>query len=370
MSSVPLVDIAAQQAEIIDEIRPEIDRILTTGAFIGGPNVAAFERDFAALIGVQHCIGVANGTDALEIALRAAGIGAGDEVILPANTFIATAEAVSRVGATVVLVDIDEDTMLIDPSLVPAAITERTKAIAPVHLYGQAAPVEQIVTLDRPDGSIVLEDAAQSQGATRFGIPAGSLGDIAATSFYPGKNLGAAGDAGAVMTNDDELARVSRLLGAHGSSVKYVHDIVGFNSRLDAIQAVVLSAKLRRLEGWNAVRREAAARYHELLADFADVQLPGTLEGNEHVWHIYAVRVPNRDKVLQLLNEAGIGAGIHYPTPVHLSPAYADLGYGAGDFPISERVADGLLSLPIYGHITAEQQDRVVESLRTTLNRL
>jgi dTDP-4-amino-4,6-dideoxygalactose transaminase len=370
MTAVPLVDIAAQQRDIADELRPEVERILTTGAFIGGPDVARFEREYAELLQVQHCIGVANGTDALEIALRAAGIGAGDEVILPANTFIATAEAVSRVGARTVLVDIDDEAMLIDPALIPAAVTERTRAIAPVHLYGQAAPVELITGLDRPDGAIILEDAAQSQGALRNGKPAGSLGDIAATSFYPGKNLGAAGDAGAVMTNDEELARVCRLLGAHGSSKKYVHDIVGFNSRLDAIQAVVLSAKLRHLSRWNQVRQQAAARYHELLADVADVQLPATLAGNEHVWHIYAIRVPNRDKVLQLMNEAGIGAAIHYPTPVHLSPAFLDLGYSQGDFPISEAAADRLLSLPIYGHITAEQQEQVVEALRMALNRL
>lgn len=369
-NNVPLVDIAAQQAEIIEEIRPEIDRILTTGAFIGGKVVTDFEQAFAEFIGVSNCVGVANGTDALEIALRAAGVGAGDEVILPANTFIATAEAVARVGARTVLVDADEAAMLMDPALVGAAVTERTRAIAPVHLYGQAAPVEQIAAIERPDGAIILEDAAQSQGATRFGIPAGSLGDIAGTSFYPGKNLGAAGDAGAIMTSDDDLARMCRLISAHGSSVKYVHEVVGFNSRLDSIQAVVLSAKLKRLVGWNQVRREAAVRYAEMLADVTDVRLPATLEGNEHVWHIFPVRVPQRDAVLKLMNDDGIGAGIHYPTPVHLSPAFAHLGYAKGDFPVSEAAAESLLSLPIYGHITEEQQVRVVESLRSALSRV
>jgi dTDP-4-amino-4,6-dideoxygalactose transaminase len=369
-NKVPLVDIAAQQREIIDEIRPQVDRILTTGAFIGGKDVATFEDAFARLIGVRHAIGVANGTDALEIALRAAGVKIGDEVVLPANTFIATAEAVDRMGAKVVLVDADPDAMLMDPQLVGAAITERTRAVIPVHLYGQAAPVERIASVARPQESIVLEDAAQSQGALRFGKPAGSLGDVAATSFYPGKNLGAAGDAGAVMTDDDEIARVSRLIAAHGSSVKYVHEISGFNSRLDAIQAVVLATKLTRLAAWNEVRRRAAARYHDLLADLSDVRLPATLVGNEHVWHIYPIRVPERDKVLQLLNEDGIGAAIHYPSPVHLSPAFSHLGYARGDFPVSELAATQLLSLPIYGHITEAQQLRVVDSLRAALNRI
>ncbi|MGX7678027.1 DegT/DnrJ/EryC1/StrS family aminotransferase [Jatrophihabitans sp. DSM 45814] len=368
--NVPLVDIAAQQREIIDEIRPEIDEILVTGAFIGGRHVARFEEAFANLIGVDHCIGVANGTDGLEIALRAAGVTSEHEVVLPANTFIATAEAVERIGARTVLVDADVDAMLMDPTLIQAAISERTGAVVPVHLYGQAAPVEQIASISRPESSIILEDAAQSQGASRFGAPAGSLGDIAATSFYPGKNLGAAGDAGAVMTSDDELARVCRLLSAHGSATKYVHEISGFNSRLDAIQAVVLLAKLARLDRWNSVRREAASRYHDLLADVSEIRLPATLEGNVHVWHIYPVRVPERDKVLQLLNEDGIGAAIHYPTPVHLSPAFAHLGYGKGDFPVSENAANSLLSLPIYGHITAEQQERVASSLRNALNRV
>jgi dTDP-4-amino-4,6-dideoxygalactose transaminase len=216
----------------------------------------------------------------------------------------------------------------------------------------------------------VVEDAAQSHGARRFGKVAGALGDVAATSFYPGKNLGAAGDGGAVTTSDDEVARVCRMLGAHGSEVKYVHEILGFNSRLDAIQAVVLSAKLEHLADWNSARRAAAARYAELLMGLPDVRLPQTLEGNEHVWHLFTVRVPERDKILAMLNEQGIGAGIHYPTPVHLSPAFAGLGYGRGDFPVSEAASDSLLSLPIHGHITAEQQACVVDALRVALDRI
>ena len=367
---VPFVDIAAQQRDIADEIGPGVERILRTGAFVGGPDVAAFEAAYGRFIGVRHCIGVGNGTDALEIALRAAGVGAGDEVVVPANTFIATAEAVARAGARTVLVDVDPDALLMDPDAVKSAINERTKAIVPVHLYGQGAPVEAITALDLPDGCIVLEDAAQAQGATRNGRPAGSLADIAATSFYPGKNLGAAGDAGAILTDRDDLARGSRLIAAHGSAVKYVHEVLGFNSRLDAIQAVVLKAKLGHLRRWNDVRREAAHRYDDLLGGLAGVVLPRTLPGNEHAWHLYVVRVPERDTVVRLLNETGIGAAVHYPTPVHLAPPFARLGYGAGEFPVTEQAAAEVLSLPMFGHLTAEQQERVAHSLAAALARL
>ena len=366
---VPFVDIAAQQAEILDEIRPRVDSILTTGAFVGGAPVADFEEAYARLAGTRHCIGVANGTDAIEIALRACGVGAGDEVAIPANTFIATAEAVVRAGARPVLVDVDPETLLMDPEAVGRAVTDRTRAVIPVHLYGQVAPVEQIRALSLPDGVVVVEDAAQSQGALRHGRPAGSLGDVAATSFYPGKNLGAAGDAGAVTTDDDEIARLSRLLGAHGSQQKYVHEIFGFNSRLDAVQAVVLSAKLARLAGWNETRRKAAERYADLLGSCPDLVLPTTLDGNVHVWHLYTVRVPDRDRVVAALSDAGIGVGIHYPTPVHLSPAFASLGYGPGDFPVTEAAAESLVSLPMFGHITASQQERVADVLRRALVR-
>lgn len=364
---VPLVDIAAQQRDVADQIRPSLERALATGAFIGGPEVTAFEAAYARFLGVRHCVGTGNGTDALEIAFRAAGVGVGDEVIVPANTFIATAEAVVRTGARCVLVDVDERALLMAPDRLAAAVTERTKAVVPVHLYGQPAPVEAIRQVPMPDGCVIVEDAAQSQGASRHGTAAGALGDVAATSFYPGKNLGAAGDAGAVMTNDDGIERSCRLLGAHGSAVKYVHEIVGFNSRLDAIQAIVLSAKLDHLPKWNDARRRAARLYDELLRGVPDLQLPYTLDGNEHVWHLYVVRVPERDRVLQLLHERGIGAGIHYPTPIHLTPAFRDLGYGRGDFPVTESAADAILSLPIYGHITEQQQQRVVDSLLAAL---
>ena len=365
--NVPLVDLRAQMAEIAVELAPEVERILSTAAFVGGPDVAVFERAYAEFVGVRHCIGVANGTDAIELALRALGVGPGDEVVVPANTFIATAEAVARAGATPVLVDVDQRTLLIDPALVAKAVTPRTRAVLPVHLFGQLAPVDEISSALAGTDVVIVEDAAQSQGATRHGVVSGALGRLASTSFYPGKNLGAAGDAGAVTTDDDELAERVRLLGSHGSPAKYVHDSLGFNSRLDTIQAVVLTHKLARLPAWNDRRRSAAARYDELLADLTDVVRPAQLEGNEHVWHLYVVRVPRRDEVLARLNAEGIGAGIHYPVPVHLTGAFADLGHGEGDFPETERAAAQILSLPIFPHITAEQQERVVSVLGDAL---
>lgn len=362
--SIPLVDLAAQQAEINDEIQEGLAEVFATTAFIGGKAVGEFERAYAEATGVGHCIGVANGTDALELALRAAGVTAGGEVIIPANTFIATAEAVSRIGAEVVLVDCDDTYLLIDPTKVEAAITPRTQAIVPVHLMGQVAPVEQIIPIAEAAGVPVVEDAAQSQGATRHGEFAGSLGLVAGTSFYPGKNLGAAGDAGAVTTNDEAVAAQVRLVAAHGSAKKYIHEVIGMNSRLDTVQAVVLSAKLKRLMGWNDLRRAAAARYAELLADVDGVRVPTSMEGNSDVWHLYIVRVAERDRVLAELNAAGIGAGIHYPYPVHQTAAYAHLGHSAGSFPVAEKAAGEILSLPLYPHITVDQQARVVDAVR------
>lgn len=367
---VPLVDVAATQAEIIEEIRPTVYEILSSGAFIGGPHVQAFEAAYATYAGSQHCVGVANGTDALEIALRSIGVKEGSEVILPANTFVATAEAVARAGARVVLVDADDEHLLMCTKLVQEVVTERTAAVVPVHLYGQLAPVEELTSLSLPEGAGIVEDGAQSQGATRFGAPAGTHSAAVATSFYPGKNLGAAGDAGAVTTNDDAIARMCRLLGAHGSEKKYVHEVLGFNSRLDALQAVVLRAKLAHLDRWNQARRAAAERYDELLSELKDVRLPRSMPGNQHVWHLYTIRVPERDRVLSLLNEEGIGAGIHYPTPVHLAPAFSGLGYGRGDFPVSEAAADSLISLPIDGFIKPDQQHRVAEALQRALARI
>jgi dTDP-4-amino-4,6-dideoxygalactose transaminase len=363
MTRIPLVDLAAAHAEVAEEVEAGFKRIIADTAFIGGAEVAAFESEYAAFSGLPHAIGVANGTDALELAFRAVGVGPGTEVILPANTFIATAEAVARTGAQVVLVDCDPSTYLIDVEAALAAITPRTRAIAPVHLYGQLAPVDQLKAGLAGRDIVIVEDAAQSQGATRHGLGSGVDG-IAATSFYPGKNLGAYGDAGAVTTAVEEWATTVRTLGSHGGLRKYHHDLIGVNSRLDGLQAVVLRAKLARLAGWNEQRRAAAARYDELLAGVEQVVRPVTLDGNVHVWHIYCIRVPNRDEVLAKLNAAGVGAAIHYPIPVHRTGAFAALG---GSFPNAEATAPEILSLPIYPQITPDQQERVVQALTAAL---
>ncbi|MFI1995233.1 DegT/DnrJ/EryC1/StrS family aminotransferase [Actinoplanes sp. NPDC020271] len=366
---IPLVDLQAAHAEVAEEVDAGFKRVLATTGFVGGPEVAAFEREFAEFSGAAHVVGVANGTDAVELALRAAGVGPGDEVVVPANTFVGTAEPVARIGARVVLADIDPATYLVDVDKMVAAVTSRTKAVVPVHLYGQMADAAKLREI-LPAEVKVVEDAAQSQGALRHGRGAGADG-IAATSFYPGKNLGAYGDAGAVLTPDHDQAITVRTLGSHGGLQKYVHDLVGVNSRLDALQAVVLRAKLARLGTWNQQRRAAAARYHELLAD-VEVVLPATLEGNEHVWHLYVVRVPGgpsrRDAVLARLHESGVGAGIHYPYPLHLTPAFADEKYPAGSFPLAEQVAGEILSLPLYPQITVDQQEQTAAALKAALS--
>ncbi|MDR6862593.1 DegT/DnrJ/EryC1/StrS family aminotransferase [Phycicoccus sp. 3266] len=368
-AGVPLVDLSVQHAQVAEEVAQGFAEVLSTGDFIGGKAVGAFERAYAEFTGARACVGVGNGTDALELAMRAVGVGPGDEVVLPANTFIATAEAVLRAGGTPVFADVDDDALLLDPAAAEAALTARTRAVVPVDLFGQVAPFEQLPAALAQRGVRVVEDGAQSQGATRHGKAAGTFGDVAATSFYPGKNLGAYGDAGAVLTDDEEVAAMVRLLGAHGSPAKYEHTVVGFNSRLDTLQAVVLSAKLARLRGWNAERRAAAAAYDELLADTDGVRLPTTLAGNEHVWHLYVVRVDRRDDVLRHLQEEGVGAGVHYPTPVHLTPAMGHLGYGPGRFPVAERAAQQILSLPLFPGITHSQQERVADVLRQAMGR-
>ncbi|MGC0422590.1 DegT/DnrJ/EryC1/StrS family aminotransferase [Embleya sp. AB8] len=371
---IPLVDLAAAHAEVAAEVEAGIARVLATCAFVGGPDVAEFEAEYAEFTGVAHCVAVANGTDAVELALRVREIGAGAGVVLPANTFVASAEAVVRAGARPVLADVDDEFLLLDPNRAAEASggPMPVRALLPVHLNGQLAPMGALRALADARGLALVEDAAQCQGATQDGLAPGAWGPagLAATSFYPGKNLGAYGDGGAVSAGDEEHARVLREMRDHGSSRKYVHARLGFNSRLDTIQAVVLRAKLRRLADWNVRRRAAAARYDTLLAGVEGVRLPRTAPGNVHVWHLYAVRVPERDKVLALLAEAGVGAGVHYPVPVHLQPAFAELGYAKGDFPVTERAAEELLSLPLYPQLTAAQQERVVEVLVGALSRL
>ncbi|MEZ5234963.1 MAG: DegT/DnrJ/EryC1/StrS family aminotransferase [Acidimicrobiales bacterium] len=364
---IPLVDLAAQHREIADEVHAAFDQILARTAYIGGPDVGAFEREFAAYCGLPQCVGVANGTDAIELGLRAAGLERGDEVILPANTFIATAEAVERAGGTVVLVDCDPVHLLLEPKAIEERLSGRTRAVIGVDLFGQLAPFELIRDAVRGRDVFVAEDAAQSQGATRHGRPIGHGVRFASTSFYPGKNLGAYGDGGAVLTDDVELAQTVRALGSHGGLRKYEHLHVGCNSRLDTLQAAVLRAKLRRLNGWNERRGVLAARYSELLRNVPGVELPTVDPANTAVWHLFVVRVAERDNVLAQLHDAKIGAGIHYPVPVHLTAAFAHLGHGPGDFPVAEAAAASMISLPLHAHLSDAQQDRVVATLTAAL---
>jgi dTDP-4-amino-4,6-dideoxygalactose transaminase len=356
-----MLDLAFQHRAIEGRVADGFERVMAASSYILGPEVAAFEAEYAAFCGVDHVVGVGNGTDAIELALRAAGVGPGDQVVIPANTFVATAEAVVRAGATVVLADCGDD-FLLDVDDLRQRLTPRVRAVVAVHLYGQTADVDAIRAAVGPD-VIVVEDAAQSQGARYRGRRSGALADVAGTSFYPGKNLGAYGDAGAVSTNSAEIADRVRALRSHGGVRKYEHLEVGTNSRLDSLQAVVLSAKLALLDGWNADRRRLADRYTELLAELPYVLLPTVAPHNEPVWHQYVVRVPERDAVLAALVDAGVGAGIHYPAPVHLLPAFAFLGHVPGDFPVAEAQAARLLSLPIYPGLTDDAQDYVIEAL-------
>lgn len=360
--SIPLVDLQAQYAAIRPDIDQAIQRVIDTSAFIMGPDVRHFEEAFAAFCGVTHCIGVSNGTAALELALRALQIGPSAEVITASHTFIATAEAISNVGAKPVFVDIDPVTYTITPSAVVAAITPATRAILPVHLYGQPADMAGLNGVAKARGLAVIEDAAQAHGATWQGQRTGNLADMACFSFYPGKNLGAYGDAGAVTTNDSTLAETVRLLRNHGRRSKYVHDVVGANERIDTLQAAILTAKLPYLRDWTSCRQRLAERYNSLLAD-TEVAVPMVAPGATSAWHLYVIRTPLRDALLQFLKENGVEAGIHYPVPLHLQPAYADLGYRRGDLPVTEAVADTCLSLPIYPEMTETQQDRVVDLL-------
>ncbi|TPV49814.1 DegT/DnrJ/EryC1/StrS family aminotransferase [Pseudarthrobacter phenanthrenivorans] len=364
---IPLVDLSHVQLQVADTIREGFNRVIAESSFVLGPQVTEFEEAWASYCGTAFALGVGNGTDAVELALRAAGIGAGDEVILPTNTFVATAGAVCRTGATPVLADCDED-FLLTPTEVADRMTPRTKAVIGVHLYGQTAPMEIIGQVVRDD-VVLVEDVAQAQGARRHGIRAGGLGQVAATSFYPGKNLGAYGDAGAVMTSSAEIMDQLRKLRNHGGVARYEHMEVGFNSRLDTLQAVVLNAKLALLDQWNYQRVEAANYYGELLEDLEEVSLPRSIHGNDHVFHLYVVRVParDRDRVVAELNAQGIGAGIHYPQPVHMLPAYAHLGHQKGAYPVAESCSRQILSLPLYPGISAAQQEQVALAFRSTL---
>jgi dTDP-4-amino-4,6-dideoxygalactose transaminase len=362
---IPLVDLKAQRQAISEEIETAIARVVERCDFILGEEVSRFEREFAEYCGVPYAIGVASGTDALHLACRALDIGAGDEVIVPAMTFAATAFAVSLTGARPVIVDVRENDALIDPEMIERAITSRTKAIIPVHLYGQCADMEAVCAIAREHSLAVIEDAAQAHGAVCAGKRAGSLGDIGCFSFYPGKNLGAYGDGGLVTTARRDIAERVQLLRNCGSREKYHHDKIGLNSRLDTLQAAILRAKLTHLEEWNAARRRIATHYDEALRGIAEVHC--TLHTSGSIHHLYVIRLADRDNVLEVLNARGIGAGIHYPFALHELKAYGSLGYRAGAFPVAENWARQCLSLPIYPELTPAQVDFCVAALEAAL---
>jgi dTDP-4-amino-4,6-dideoxygalactose transaminase len=365
-----VLDLSRYDEDLKHDIAAAVDAVFASGRFVLGPANDVFERAFAARLGVRHAIGVSSGTDALLVALMALGVGPGDEVVTSPFTFFASAGAVARLNAKPIFVDIEPGTFNLDPSKLEAALSPRTKAIQPVHLYGQCADLDAILAIARRRGIPVLEDACQAIGATWRDRPAGTLGAIGAFSFYPTKNLGAAGDAGAVTTDDDGLAATLRSLRAHGASRTYLHDRVGGNFRLDAIQAAVLSAKLPRLDGWNERRRAIAKRYAELFADAARagrIGLPPEAPGRSHVYHQYVVRVADRDGVRKRLAAAGIGSSVFYPVPLHLQRCFADLGGREGDFPEAERAAREVLALPIFPELTDGEVERVAESVVESL---
>jgi dTDP-4-amino-4,6-dideoxygalactose transaminase len=365
-SKIPFLDLQATYLELKPEIDEAVARVLSSGWYLLGNEIQAFEREYAAFVGVKHCIGVANGLDALFLSLRAKGIGAGDEVIVPSNTYIATWLAVTMTGAIPVPVEPVETTYNIDPSLLKAAITTHTKAIIAVHLYGQTADMDSILEVAKQHGLFVLEDAAQSHGATYKGRQAGALGDAAGWSFYPGKNLGAFGDAGAITTNDNDLAEKLRVLRNYGSKIKYINETQGVNSRLDEIQAAVLRVKLQHLNSWNERRGQIAHLYLEGLKDTSLI-LPFVPDWVNPAWHVFVIRHPDRDRVRAALEKEGIGTLIHYPIPPHLQDAYSSLNFKQGSFPISEIIHQEVLSLPIGPHLSLEDANRVVQVLRASL---
>lgn len=365
--NVPLLSLQAQYASIKDEIALAIQEVLDTNAFAGGPMVEKFENLFARFCLVDHAVGVDSGTGALWMALLALGVGPSDEVITSPNTFIATAEAISFCGATPVFVDVDQNTFNIDPKLIEKAITTKTKVIIPVHLYGQMADMDPIIEFARAHNLAVVEDACQAHGAEYKARRAGSIGDAGYFSFYPGKNLGAYGEAGAVTTNSTELAATMKMFRDHGQERKYYHSIIGWNGRMDGFQGAVLSVKIKYLEEWTEARIRNAALYDELLRDIDGVVVPLKDEHARHVYHIYAIRVAERDKLLHALAEHGISCGIHYPVPVHLQGAYRQLGYSRGDFPETEAAADSVLSLPMFPELTSEQIHFTAETIQKLL---
>ncbi|TEU12249.1 MAG: DegT/DnrJ/EryC1/StrS family aminotransferase [Anaerolineales bacterium] len=367
MTTISVLDLKAQYQSIKDEIDAAVLGVMASGYFVLGPNVKALEAEVAEYVGCRYGVGVASGTDALRLSLAVLGIGPGDEVITTPFTFVATANTISHSGARPVFVDIDPRTFNIVPAQIEAAVTERTKAIVPVHLYGQPAEMEAIMDIARRHSLYVIEDCAQAIGAEADGRRVGSFGDVACFSFYPTKNLGAYGDGGMVTTNNSEIAGRIDVLRRQGGKVKYYHEVLGFNSRLDEMQAALLRVKLRHLDGWQAERRRVAARYDELLSTL-DVVTPVVRPGVTHVYHQYTIRVPRRDELHQFLKDRGIGTMIYYPLPLHLQKLYHDLGYAEGSLPVSEEAGRKVLSLPMYPELTEEQIQRVVEAIAEFLS--
>jgi len=372
---VPFLDLKIQYKQIEDEVTPMITRAMANGAFIGGEQVSCFETEFAGFCNGSYCVGVNSGTDALRFALMAIGVGPGDEVITVANTFIATTEAISQVGAKPVFVDIYPNTCNMDPNkledylknrLKPnvSSLKPRPKAVIPVHLYGQPVDMDPILYIAQKNNIDVIEDACQAHGAKYKNRNAGSLGAVGCFSFYPGKNLGAFGEGGAIITQDEDIAQKIRMIRDHGQRKKYFHDIEGYNGRLDAIQAGVLRIKLKRLEDWNKLRRQNAAYYNELLSEIPSITLLTEAEFAESVYHLYVILVDDRDGLQKFLDSKGIATGLHYPLPLHLQKAYEHLGYKKGAFPVTEHVADRLLSLPMFPELKPEQIEYVVQSIK------
>lgn len=367
--NVPFIDFSEQYRAIKDQIQSGLKRVFEKGDFILGEAARDFEKEFARYCGVRYGVGVNSGTDALYLAVSAFDIGEGDEVILPAFTFIATALCISYTGARPVFVDIEEDTYNIDPQKIEKAITKRTKAIIPVHIYGQVADMEDIQAVAKFHKLQVIEDAAQAHGATYQKKKAGAIGDVACFSFYPTKGLGAFGDAGMIVTDNEKIYKVALMLRDYGRQGRYEHKVKGYNSRLDTVQAVVLSAKLKYLDEWNAMRCRNARHYNQLLGEGNGIIIPTVKYDRTHVFQTYAVRLRNRDKILKRLKEKNIDALIHYPIPLHLQEAYKDLGYRKGDFPVSEEVAKEILSLPMYPHMHKKQVEYVAENLKKLVSR-
>lgn len=365
--TVPFLDLKSHHAPLRGEFIDAIQEVIDAAAFAGGPFVARFEADFAAYCDCPHAIGVGSGTEALWLTLLALGIRSGDDVITVPNTFMATAEAITYCGARPIFVDVDEHTYTMDPAALKDAITARTKAIIPVHLFGQPADMDPILEIARDQGVFVIEDACQAHGAEYKGRKVGTFGDAACFSFYPGKNLGAFGEAGAVVTRNTALEERIRIFRDHGQIGKYRHTMVGWNCRMDGIQAAILRIKLRFLERSNQLRRSHAAHYDEALDGIEELVTPAQAECVRHVYHIYAIRVHDRDEVIRLLAEKGVGCGVHYPVPIHLQEAYRGLGYQPGAFPISERCANEFISLPMFPELTLAQVEMVAQSVKETV---